>query len=79
MHGTWLVGGDTAHLPGVAQVDAVKCGVDLHTMMNGKPCTSAALASHQCIGFVDGEQEGDVSTAALNGRGRHRTERGGQG
>ena len=79
MYGTWLVGGDTAHLPSVTQVNAMKCGVDFHTMVDGKTCTTTALASHQCIGFVDGEQECDVSTAALNGRGCHQTERGGQG
>jgi hypothetical protein len=48
-------------------------------MVNGKTRAPASLASHQGVGFVNAEQERDVTAATLNGRGRHHTERGGDG
>jgi hypothetical protein len=57
----------------------MKRSINLYPMVDGETCTSASLASHQGIGFVNAEQERDVSAATLNGRGRHQTGRGGDG
>ena len=43
---------------------------DLNAVVNGKPGTFAALASHQRTGLVNGEEQRDMTAASLNG-GRH--------
>lgn len=57
----------------------MKRSFNLYAMVDGETCTSASLASHQGVGFVNAEQERNVSAATLNGRGRHQTGRGGAG
>jgi hypothetical protein len=78
-NGLWPTRRDAVHLPSIVLFDAMERSFDLNTMVNGKTRAPASLASHQGVGFVNAEQERDVTAATLNGRGRHHAERGGDG